>query len=786
MKITRVESIVLTLPMVIDGATPMLGGRARTAIDMLLVRIDTDAGITGWGEAFGHRIFPATRAAIDTLLGPLCVGRDPSQILALNDEIQRVLHGVGRNGPTMYALSGIDIALWDIAGKVAGLPLYRLLGGSTRADLPAYASLLRYGTAAAVTHYTAQALERGYRHIKLHEITVPEVKAARDVAGAAVPIMLDTNCPWTVAQAIEMARRLAPLDLHWLEEPVWPPENLAGLAEVRTRGGIPTAAGENYGTVWEFRRAFEAGAITYAQPSVTKIGGVTELRRVMTLAETSGVQVVPHSAYFGPGLLASIHCIAAMPTESLVERFYCDFAENPLGEAIHPQRGRIAVPQGPGPRDGPRRPAHREAPDGVIVRMVDLAAARRVILGGIRVTGHERNPMTAETAPAAAPSPLDVARALAPRIRARADEIEAARQLPADLVMEIASAGLFKVAVAEAAGGLGADILTALHVIEEVARADGSTGWCLAMGVNTFRQSAQFSPEVRRLMFHSDPIGVSAGSANPRGRAVAVPGGYRVTGHWFFASGCMHSSSLHGACKVFDGDAPRRLPNGDQEVRIAYFYPKAGARILDTWNVSGMRGTGSHDIEADELFVPDEHTFSALERRTRVTGPINRIHGFDLAGCAFACVGLGVARAAIDGLVELASAKVPRSSSDLLRERAAAQARVAEAEALLRSGRAYLFDVVREMWDTVLATRPITERQRSDLRLAMTHAAQSAAKATHLVCETAGTTSIFTGHPLERYARDAEVVTRHNQLQFVNYEAVGRTLFGLESNSPLF
>jgi L-alanine-DL-glutamate epimerase-like enolase superfamily enzyme len=348
MKITRVESLVLNLPMVIEGATPMLGGRARTSIDMLLVRIDTDAGITGWGEAFGHRIFPATRAAIDTLLGPLCVGRDPSQITALNDDAQRMLHGVGRNGPTIYALSGIDIALWDIAGKIAGLPLYRLLGGSSRADLPAYASLLRYGAAGAITRYTEQALARGYRHIKLHEITVPEIKAARDVTGPGVPIMVDTNCPWTVVQAIDMARRLAPLDLHWLEEPVWPPENLAGLAEVRARGGIATAAGENYGTVWEFRRAFEAGAITYAQPSVTKIGGVTELRRVMTLAETFGVQVVPHSAYFGPGLLASIHCIAALPAESLVERFYCDFAENPLGEAIHPTQGRIAVPQGPG------------------------------------------------------------------------------------------------------------------------------------------------------------------------------------------------------------------------------------------------------------------------------------------------------------------------------------------------------------------------------------------------------------------------------------------------------
>lgn len=393
--------------------------------------------------------------------------------------------------------------------------------------------------------------------------------------------------------------------------------------------------------------------------------------------------------------------------------------------------------------------------------------------------------MTAD-AVATAAAPLDVARALAPRIRARAAEIEEARELPADLVMDMATAGLFKVAVPEAAGGLGADIMTALRVIEEVARADGSTGWCLAMAVNTFRQSAQFAPEARREMFYSDPVGVSAGSANPRGRAAAAPGGYRVTGHWFFASGCMHASSLHGACKVFDGDAPRLLPNGDQEVRIVYFYPKSLARIIDTWTVSGMRGTGSHDIEVNELFVPEEHTFSALDRRARVTGPINRIHGFDLAGCGFACVGLGVARAAIDELVELAEVKVPRYSSALLRDRAMAQAQVGEAEAVLRSGRAFLFEVVDEMWRTVLAAQPITERQRSDARLAMTHAAQSAARATHLVCVASGTTSIFASSPLERYARDAEVVTRHVQLQSVNYEAVGRTLFGLESNSPLF
>jgi alkylation response protein AidB-like acyl-CoA dehydrogenase len=389
------------------------------------------------------------------------------------------------------------------------------------------------------------------------------------------------------------------------------------------------------------------------------------------------------------------------------------------------------------------------------------------------------------TAPAVA-TPLEIARALAPKIRARATEIEAARQLPTDVVQDLAKAGLFKVAVPTAEGGLGADIMTTLEVIEEVARADGSTGWCLAMGINTFRQSAQLAPEVRREIFYSDPIGVSAGSANPRGRAVAVPGGYRVTGHWFFASGCMHSSALHGACKVFDGEKPRLRPTGEQEVRIAFFYPKSHARIIDTWDVTGMRGTGSHDIEVNDLFVAEERTFSAAERRARVTGPINRMHGFDLAGCGFCCVGLGVARAALDAFAELTQTKVPRGSSDLLRDRAMVQATVGEAEAILRSGRALLYDVVEDMWETVLAAQPITERQRADLRLAMTHAAQSAAKATHMVCATAGTTSIFTSSPLERYARDAEVVTRHNQLQVVNYEAVGRTVLGLESNSPLF
>ena len=349
MKITAVETIVISAPMLIEGdVLPKTSGVTRTSMETLLVRIDTDEGVTGWGEGFGHRIYTATKAAIDSFIGPMCIGRDPTEINVLVDQLQRNLGGVGRNGPAMYALSAIDIALWDIAGKLAGLPLYRLLGGSPRRDLPAYASLLRYGEVRAVSHYTERALKRGYRQLKLHEITEAPIKAARDVAGEDIPLMVDCNCPWTIDEAVGMAKKLAPLNLKWFEEPVWPPEDHRGLARVQSEGGIPTAAGEN-AMLPEFKSLFEQGAITYAQPSVTKVGGVTQMRKVMAMAEAFGVNVVPHSAYFGPGLLASMHCIAAMANETPVERYDADFAENPLHDAINPDaNGRIAVPQAPG------------------------------------------------------------------------------------------------------------------------------------------------------------------------------------------------------------------------------------------------------------------------------------------------------------------------------------------------------------------------------------------------------------------------------------------------------
>jgi D-galactarolactone cycloisomerase len=346
MKITAAESILLTVPYRASGGLQSIAGRPASGLNILALRLGTDQGVTGWGEAFGHGVCPATKTAFDTLVAPMLIGRDPSNIDALMDDLQRTLHLFGRSGAVMYALSGVDIALWDIAGKVAGQPLYRMFGGADRA-LPTYASLLRCSGPAAVAQSCRDALAQGYRHIKLHEITVEAVKAARAAAGPDVALMLDTNCPWSVDEALRMVDVLRPYDLYWLEEPVWPPEDHAGLAKVRAAGAA-IASGENAAGLIEFRRAFELRALDVAQPSVTKVGGISEMRRIVALANEFGVRVVPHCPYFGPGFIASLHLTAALPADTPVERLAVDLEASPFGDWVDAKDGALRVPQGPG------------------------------------------------------------------------------------------------------------------------------------------------------------------------------------------------------------------------------------------------------------------------------------------------------------------------------------------------------------------------------------------------------------------------------------------------------
>ena len=347
MKIKAVESILLTVPYEAVGGLGQVAGQSSPGLRMLLVRIETDEGLVGWGEAFGHAVAPGTKAVLDTLVGPALIGRDAADIAGVTDALHRRFHLFGRSGPVVYALSGVDIALWDIAGKTAGLPVHRLLGGARTEELTVYSSFQRCRNPRAVAESCEWALQQGFRHVKLHEVTVEAVRAAREALGEEIELMLDTNCPWSVAEAEEMVRALAPFRLAWLEEPIYPPEDAAGLARLRQAGAI-IAAGENASGLHGFHELFRAGALDVAQPSVSKLGGITGMRKALALAEAHGVRVVPHCGYLGPGYLATLHVIAAMPGGELIERLNMQLEASPFGDWTDAPGARARIPQGPG------------------------------------------------------------------------------------------------------------------------------------------------------------------------------------------------------------------------------------------------------------------------------------------------------------------------------------------------------------------------------------------------------------------------------------------------------
>jgi L-alanine-DL-glutamate epimerase-like enolase superfamily enzyme len=348
MKITRVEALPLAIPFTYGADAFRLGTGSWKKLDFCLVRVETDAGLVGWGDAFAYTCRAAVAAAVRDMIAPLAVGHDAADIGGMHAKIQRQLHIFGRFGITAFALSGLDIALWDIAGKAAGVPLHRLIGGARRTRIPCYASFLRYRDPRLVEQYCERALGEGYTAIKLHEIDDAAVAGARRVVPAHVPLTVDVNCEWRPREATEVAMRWRDHALHWLEEPVFPPEDFRAIREVGAASGIPLASGENLCFATQFAAMLEARTVQYAQPSVTKVGGITEFLKVMALAEAHNVRLAPHSPYFGPGALATLHLLAAYGEPSWFEYFYLSAEAKLCGAALDPAGGALAVPSGPG------------------------------------------------------------------------------------------------------------------------------------------------------------------------------------------------------------------------------------------------------------------------------------------------------------------------------------------------------------------------------------------------------------------------------------------------------
>ncbi|MEX2616652.1 MAG: mandelate racemase/muconate lactonizing enzyme family protein [Alphaproteobacteria bacterium] len=348
MKITDIKTIALEVPFNHRGGPKASGGRGWKVLSIVLVQVTTDTGIVGYGEAFSYGCRRAVQAVIEDTIAPFAIGQDASNIAGLSRDLQQKLHLFGRHGITIFGLSGLDLALWDIAGKAAGVPVHKLLGGPAHKRIEGYASLFRFADVDSVVDNCRKAVDEGFKYIKLHEITEPEVRAARETVGPDIAIMIDTNCPWTPAQARLAARWMKQYDPFWLEEPIFGPEDFRALARLRRESGIPIAIGENACTAYEFQAMFAAEAVDYAQPSVTKVGGITEFRKVATLAETQGVTVVPHSPYFGPGFLATLQLMAAQPVPGLIESYYVTPEATLYGSVIAPEGAAFKVPEGPG------------------------------------------------------------------------------------------------------------------------------------------------------------------------------------------------------------------------------------------------------------------------------------------------------------------------------------------------------------------------------------------------------------------------------------------------------
>jgi indole-3-acetate monooxygenase len=379
---------------------------------------------------------------------------------------------------------------------------------------------------------------------------------------------------------------------------------------------------------------------------------------------------------------------------------------------------------------------------------------------------------------------VEAAQELAPGIRAAADQIEAERRLPPALVQAMADAGLFRMALPAEFGGAEADPITMTQVVETLARADASAAWCVMIAWHGITIAMYFPRQTVAEAFGHDPLAVMAGAVQPRGRAVVAPGGYRVQGRWPFASGSLHARWLSGNAAVYEADGVTpRLDAAGQPVTRIMLAPAEQCRVLDTWTTMGLRGTGSHDVIMDDLFVPDDYTASLTDPSWH-PNPMYRVVPVHAAGHGGHA--LGVASAALAAALELASTKVPRGSISPLQDQAPAQTDLARAEALLESGRAFLYSALRDLWTTAAAAEEPTMAQRARARLATSQAVANAVAAVDLLYALGGTTSIYATSPLDRAFRDLHTAAAHGLVNRGTFAAAGRVLLGMPPAAVFF
>jgi indole-3-acetate monooxygenase len=386
---------------------------------------------------------------------------------------------------------------------------------------------------------------------------------------------------------------------------------------------------------------------------------------------------------------------------------------------------------------------------------------------------------------------VESAAALRPAVREFQDETERERRIPPPLVNQLREAGLYRMLTPRQLGGLQTDLLTCFRVVELIAEADGSVGWNLTN--NAIQHVAVLSlPDAGvEEIFARGPDQIIAGTLVPGGgTGVRVEGGYQVTGRWRFGSGCRESQWMMANFALLEGDTPRVNADGTRDV-IRVVFRSDECEVIDTWDMSGMRGTGSHDWTVTNVFVPERRTVLVPggvlrnQWRERWSGTLYALPTHCMVGPHHSMMATGIARAGIDALVELAGGKVPRGRIGLLRDQPQVQDWVARAEGLLGGGRAFREAVLREVWETVESGHPTTLEQRARCRLAGSHAVDCARQAMDLVYRAGGTTSTERTHRLAHCWRDLQVVSQAASVAPEWYPLAGRALLGLDPGPRL-
>lgn len=367
------------------------------------------------------------------------------------------------------------------------------------------------------------------------------------------------------------------------------------------------------------------------------------------------------------------------------------------------------------------------------------------------------------------------AAALAPLVAAHRDEAERERRTPAPVVDGWRAAGLLRLWLPGEYGGEERDPEEVLALIEAVAALDGSVGWNLLVAISAGMFAAYLPDAAARAIWGPDPDIILAGSFAPTGRAVPEAGGARVSGRWSFGSGVQQAAWLCGNCLVFDGDRPRMGADGTPEMRLLFF-PAAAAQVLDTWHTGGLRGTGSHDFAVEGVLIPEGYHFDIFNGRGRLDRPLYRLPFVTWFSPGVAALTLGIARRAIDTLVELARGKVPMGARAPLKERPLVQIQVAQAEGLVLSARAFLVEAVRAAWASLVAGGEPTAGERARLSLANVHAGESAVRAVELMYQAAGSSAIYSDSPLDRCLRDVHVAVQHIAVSTQHYQTIGQQL----------